>query len=526
MNTIKFKLIIAISALVLVSMVMVLTTIFTVSDQKNDTHIIDIAGKQRMLSQRMSKEFFIYYSDTGEDDNALKIKENSLKATIALYGKTLDGLINGNPELQLPPVSDEASKAQLHKIKELWLKFEDVFNRGFKDGFFEQEEEFLFNQNIPLLEESDHAVQLLGKWTTSKVTRLEQIQYFFLILTIVIGLVILYLAKILVLNKLDKISSQVSKITDEHDLSSRIEVSNDEIGDLAKGFNFFLENFQQLLKAVISDNEIVQTSSIKLAEAVSKTEQGAINQQSQTEQIINAVKHMNDTVAKVAENSEKASGFASEAVAVAEEGGIIVKQTIQSINGLAKTVDDSAKIVEVLGNSSNKIGEIIAVIEEIASQTNLLALNAAIEAARAGEQGRGFAVVADEVRTLAKRTSDATNEITGMVDTIQNDTNKAVASMQKGSKQVEDGVKQANDAGSSLDKIVDVINNVTQMIQQIVSVTEEQSIVSSEVRENIESISSISQETAGIAKESANGNQLLTQQVEKLQEKLVMFKLD
>lgn len=526
MKTIKFKIILAIGSLILVSIAMVLSTLFTVSDQKNDTHIISVAGKQRMLTQRMSKEFFIYYSDTGEDENVLKIKEKALKKTIALYDKTLDGLIHGDPDLRLPPVSDAASKAQLFKTKKLWDKFKEVFNRGFKDGFFEQEEAFLFSQNIPLLKESDHATQLLHQWTTSKIVRLEQMQYIFLLITIVIGIAVLYLAKILIFNKLNKIITNIDKITRQHDLSSRIKTSPDEIGDLAKGFNYFLGDFQQLLKAVISDNEIVQNSAAKLAEAVSKTEKGAVNQQTQTAQIINAVRHMNDTVAEVADNSEKASGFALEAVEVAEDGGKIVKQTIQSINGIAATVDDSAKIVEVLGHSSNKIGEIIGVIEEIASQTNLLALNAAIEAARAGEQGRGFAVVADEVRTLAKRTSDATDEIIGMVNTIQNDTNKAVVAMQKGSKQVENGVKQANDAGSSLDKIVCVINSVTQMIQQIVSVTEEQLVVASEVRENIESIASISQETVDIAKESASGNQLLSQQVDKLQNKLAKFKLD
>jgi methyl-accepting chemotaxis protein len=286
-----------------------------------------------------------------------------------------------------------------------------------------------------------------------------------------------------------------------------------------------LLNINKAVENVAEATESVNNSSVELAEASRQMESGSIQQQQQTDQAATAVEEMSATVLEVAKNSSQASDFAIEASQVATEGGDVVKHTIEGIKRIATTVDDSTKIVSALGESSNKIGQIVSVIEDIVAQTNLLALNAAIEAARAGEQGRGFAVVADEVRNLAQRTSDATSEIAGMIGAIQSDTKNVVSAMANGTNQVEEGVELTNQAGVSLDRIVDVIGNVPDMVRQITTAAEEQSSVADEISKNITGVAEITHETARISQQSSLDNQALTQQAGALQQRVSQFKL-
>jgi methyl-accepting chemotaxis protein len=182
------------------------------------------------------------------------------------------------------------------------------------------------------------------------------------------------------------------------------------------------------------------------------------------------------------------------------------------VREIATTVDDLAKLMMSLGDGSKQIGEIVSVIKDIADQTNLLALNAAIEAARAGEQGRGFAVVADEVRKLAEKTAHSTSEIGNMIKAIQDETDKAVVSMEEGTKKVAVGVDLANQAGDSLHKIVESVQNLQGMVQQIASATDEMSTVSEQISNDIEVIADVSKETSAsstqISQEAVNLSKL------------------
>jgi methyl-accepting chemotaxis protein len=206
-------------------------------------------------------------------------------------------------------------------------------------------------------------------------------------------------------------------------------------------------------------------------------------------------------------------------------GGEIVEETTQGMVRISQSVKDSASTIETLGKNSEQIGEIIKVISDIAEQTNLLALNAAIEAARAGEQGRGFAVVADEVRSLAEKTTTATKEIGDMIKKIQEETSSAVRSMQTGTKDVDNGVMLANQAGQSLKQIVEAIQNVTDMIMQIATAAEEQSATGGEVVSNIESVAGITQTTANNAEESSAYSQQLNIMASTLRGMAEEFKL-
>jgi methyl-accepting chemotaxis protein len=193
---------------------------------------------------------------------------------------------------------------------------------------------------------------------------------------------------------------------------------------------------------------------------------------------------------------------------------------------ISEVVKKSAETVQELGKSSNEIGEIIQVIDDIADQTNLLALNAAIEAARAGEQGRGFAVVADEVRKLAERTSKATQEIAGMIKHIQKDTEGAVKSMQQGTKEVENGRNLAEKAGDSLKEIIMGADRVTDIVTQVAAASEEQSRSSEQITQNIELITNVTQQSATGVRQIAHAAEELNQLTSNLQSLISAFKVD
>ncbi|MCE1187670.1 MAG: methyl-accepting chemotaxis protein [Ignavibacteria bacterium] len=219
-------------------------------------------------------------------------------------------------------------------------------------------------------------------------------------------------------------------------------------------------------------------------------------QASRTNEIAVAIEEMSGTILETTRNTEVMEGTANTARQAAQDGGKVVQQTINGMKEINDRVDKSAHVVQALGKSSEAIGEIIQVINDIADQTNLLALNAAIEAARAGEQGRGFAVVADEVRKLAERTSKATKEIADMIVRIQKDTAQAVIAMQAAQEETNAGITLADKAGAALSEIVQVSQAVTDKVMQISAASEEQYQVSQQVAENIGTINNLVQNTA------------------------------
>jgi len=226
------------------------------------------------------------------------------------------------------------------------------------------------------------------------------------------------------------------------------------IGDLFRGFNRAVQNVRSMLIRV---HEAVQATASASTEISSSTEELAAGMQEQSQQVdevAGAVEEMTKTIIETSRNASGAADASKNAGSTAGVGGNVVKDTIQGMNRIADVVQHSAETVLALGKSSEQIGEIIQVIDDIADQTNLLALNAAIEAARAGEQGRGFAVVADEVRKLAERTTKATKEIADMIKTIQRETSGAVTSMQQGREEVDRGKTLADSAGKSLNEII------------------------------------------------------------------------
>ncbi|HEU5401204.1 MAG TPA: methyl-accepting chemotaxis protein [Terriglobales bacterium] len=312
----------------------------------------------------------------------------------------------------------------------------------------------------------------------------------------------------------------------EGDLTKRIEVRNDdELGELSRWFNTFMDKLQQIVRQVAQSTEYIASAAEELSSTATQTSHSAAAQRDQAAQVAAAVQEMSSTVLQVGENATKASQNARRAGESARSGGTIVDETVDVIQSLAASTRDTAVKIQELGRSSDQIGQIIGVIDDIADQTNLLALNAAIEAARAGEQGRGFAVVADEVRKLAERTTHATKEIAQMIKTIQQETQCAVEAMQSGTSAVERGVESATKAGVSLNEIIQASELVNDMITQIATAATQQSAATQQVTANMDQIAGLILESSVGAEQSAKACSDLSDLAMDLQQLVARFNL-
>lgn len=304
-----------------------------------------------------------------------------------------------------------------------------------------------------------------------------------------------------------------------------VQTSKDEIGQLAGSFKQMVQNLRETMGKVGDASSAVASASSEISSSTEEMAAGAQEQTSQAGEVASAVEEMTKTIVENSKNASNTAETAKKAKEAAEQGGQVVEETVVGMKRIADVVNKSAETVKALGKSSDQIGEIISVIDDIADQTNLLALNAAIEAARAGEQGRGFAVVADEVRKLAERTTKATKEIAGMIKTIQADTAGAVSSMEEGTKEVDNGIRLADKAGASLNEIVGISQNLTDMVAQIAAASEEQSSASEQISKNVEAISAVTGETAQGTQQIARASEDLNRLTENLQQVVGKFKL-
>lgn len=312
----------------------------------------------------------------------------------------------------------------------------------------------------------------------------------------------------------------------EGDLTKRVPIDGtDEIAQFGGYFNLFIDKLQKMIGKVAHVTDKVASASVELSATAEEISRGTDTLTSRAAQTAAAVEEMNATVSQVAQNSGKAATLAQETVQTAKNGGSVVADTISGMQHLSEAVSNSATIIAELGKSSDQIGEIVRVIEDIADQTNLLALNAAIEAARAGEQGRGFAVVADEVRKLAERTTKATKEIGDMIRQIQHDTRGAVDSMQQGTQKVSGGVELVNKTGEALTRIVQMVSESADMIRQIAVASEEQSVATQQIANDIENVAKVTKESASGANESAKASHDLSQLAVELQGIVGSFKV-
>jgi methyl-accepting chemotaxis protein len=366
----------------------------------------------------------------------------------------------------------------------------------------------------------------IGRFTEESAKRAEAHEHaavvvlsIIAVVSLIIGLIVSSVFATFIVNALQK-----ATVIASGDLTHDIEVtSRDEIGELLTAINGMRKNLLNMLSDISETTEQLSAASEEMSSVTTQTSETIQTQRSETEQVATAMNEMTATVQDVAVNINHTASAANDAYEQTEEGSQIVKRSIDQINKLAEQVECSSKTINDLEHHSEAINTVLDVIKGIADQTNLLALNAAIEAARAGEQGRGFAVVADEVRTLAGRTRQSTDEINEMIEKLQTGSRQAVTVMDQSREEAKSAVEFATQTGAALSTITQAVEKINEMSSQIASAAEEQGSVAEEINRNIVKINDMSNQTSDGASETATASHNLAHMATELQGLVARF---
>ncbi|MBI5921017.1 MAG: methyl-accepting chemotaxis protein [Betaproteobacteria bacterium] len=469
-----------------------------------------------------SKEYF-WVNDLGKP-----VPKMVMHATIpALDGKVLDDAKFNKATLAQAGVSGQSEKLD---NKNLFIAFNDVVEKA-GDGFVT----YMWPKAVAgggVTTELYPKLSYVKKfepwnWVIGSGIYVDDVDDIFrqhaltlisidLMIAAVIGGIIFYLVRGISL-PIAQIRDAITSIQETRDLSRRVSIEgNNELSEIAHAFNKMLTNFQELIRSVIDSSQHVMELTSRLSQSAMHVASASTEQSKASESMAASLEQTQSSIQRVASNSGDAQKIAEEAGLLSQQGETTVHNAANEMTLIAESVQQSAQFIEELSRNSDSISAIANVIKEIADQTNLLALNAAIEAARAGEAGRGFAVVADEVRKLAERTTQSTLEIAKMIESIQTGTVNAVRSMQEGSSRVQGGVTLAREAGESMNQIREGASRVTAAIDGITSALNEQSAATQHVVENIGHIVSMAERNSSETGEIA----LTAENLEKLSKQL------
>ena len=345
-------------------------------------------------------------------------------------------------------------------------------------------------------------------------------------IAIVLTLLVLLISRSIVRPLEEAVDAMATIASGEADLTRRLDThGNDEITRLGQHFNSFTGQLQQVVVCLLDAARELGHSAGEVGSTAVQAQQHSDQQSQQMEQVATAINEVTYAVQDVAKNAEQASSETSAAQGRAQQGQHSIHGSLAKIGELSSTIEQAVQVIQALAGQSTRIGSVLEVIRSIAEQTNLLALNAAIEAARAGEQGRGFAVVADEVRLLAQRTQQSTAEIQAMIEHLQGQSEAAVKAIDASSQASRETVEQASEAGASLDAISQALHNLTSLNASIASATLQQSHVVEDINQNVTQAAGLSHSTALAAEQSSVASVRLGQLSEQLNGLLRQFRV-
>jgi methyl-accepting chemotaxis protein len=491
---------------------------------------VDGTGFQRMRTVKLSY-LMERYILSSEDAVALG---NEIEKTISGFDadlRELGGVIAANAK----GVSGEKLNDAFKSVSSAWesrkvnvrevLSYNDAFQANIKR---------LINDHTPeVVAAANEFTHLISNNAEIEAMGGVKVMAISVAISAVVAAFFMWSANTMIIRPIVRIKETVERFA-HGDLTDRCGVKitffgreiKDEVSALGDSVDEMANSMSDVLGRISDSSNLLASSSEQLSASAIEIENGTNSQSAQTAQVATAMEEMSATVIEVAKNSQQVSESARVAQETAAEGGNIVRDTISAMQEVSDSTTSTAETIGKLGESSEEIGTIISVINDIADQTNLLALNAAIEAARAGEQGRGFAVVADEVRKLAERTTTATKEIGGMISSIQTETSTAVAAMGEGIKKVDNGVRLANETGEALAKIVDGVQSVTDMVNQIATATEEQSATADEISRSMDSISDVAKTNVNAIGEVSSATGETSRLASELKELVGNFKIN